>query len=41
MAFQHAVVKHEVNKVPVVADEQPFLACFEAKAVAEFKQKGL
>ena len=41
MAFQNPVVKNQVNEVPVVADEHPFLAGFETKTVAQFEQETL
>lgn len=41
MAFEHAMIKHEVDEEGLAADEQPFLRRFEAETVAKFKQESL
>ena len=38
MAFEDAVVEHQINKEVVAADEQALLPRLEAEAVAQFQQ---
>ena len=37
VALQDAVVEYEVDEAVAVADQDPFLPCFEAEAVPKFE----
>ena len=39
MAFEDAVVKHQVDKEMFIANQDAFLPGFEAETVAQFQQK--
>lgn len=41
MAFQNAVVKHEVGKEIIPVYQDSLLACFEAEAMSHFQQEAL
>jgi hypothetical protein len=39
MALKNTMIKNQIDKVVLIADQYSFLACFKAEAVPQFKEK--
>jgi len=41
VAFQYPVIKNQVDKIIFIIDQDSFLPCFKAEAMAKFQKKHL